>query len=64
MPNSLASSAGVTPQSFRAQPQEYTAGGVVDALTGGVVKQSMQSAVYDALEGQPDNFILDPLPYG
>ena len=46
--------------SFRAQPQEHTAGGVVDALTGGVVKQSMQSAVYDALEGQPDNFILDP----
>ena len=25
-----------------------------------VVKQSMQSAVYDALEGQPDHFILDP----
>ena len=29
-------------------------------LGGGVVKQSMQSAVYDALEGQPDHFILDP----
>ena len=29
-------------------------------LGGSVVKQSMQSAVYDALEGQPDHFILDP----
>lgn len=46
--------------SFRAHPQEIKSGGVVDALTGGVVKQSMQSAVYDALEGQPDNFIVDP----
>jgi len=46
--------------SFRAHAQEHQSGGVVDALTGGVVKQSMQSAVYDALEGQPDNFILDP----
>ena len=31
-----------------------------DALGGGVVKQSMQSAVYDALEGQPEHFIVDP----
>jgi len=46
--------------SFRAHGQEHQAGGVVDALAGGVVKQSMQSAVYDALGGQPDNFILDP----
>jgi hypothetical protein len=29
-------------------------------LGGGVVKQSMQSAVYNALEGQPDHFIVDP----
>ena len=29
-------------------------------LGGAVVKQSMQSAVYDALEGQPDHFIVDP----
>lgn len=39
--------------SFVAQPQEYKLG-------GGVVKQSMQSAVYDALEGEPDHFIVDP----
>ena len=29
-------------------------------LGGAVVKQSMQSAVYDALGGQPDHFIVDP----
>ena len=29
-------------------------------LGGAVVKQSMQSAVYDALDGQPDHFIVDP----
>ena len=58
VPNSLASSAGDI--DALEHNQEHTAGGVVDALTGGVVKQSMQSAVYDALEGQPDNFILDP----
>lgn len=39
--------------SFEARPQE-------NALGGKVVKQSMQSAVYDALDGQPDNFIVDP----
>jgi hypothetical protein len=39
--------------SFEARPQEH-------ALGGKVVEQSMQSAVYDALEGQPDNFIVDP----
>ena len=39
--------------SFRAQPQEHELGGKV-------VKQSMQSAVYKALEGQPDHFIVDP----
>lgn len=39
--------------SFEARPQEH-------ALGGKVVKQSMQSAVYDALDGQPDNFIVDP----
>jgi hypothetical protein len=33
---------------------------VVDAIGGGVVKQSMQSAVYKALDGQPDHFIVDP----
>jgi hypothetical protein len=38
---------------FEARPQE-------NALGGKVVKQSMQSAVYDALDGQPDNFIVDP----
>lgn len=38
---------------FTARDQELDLG-------GGVVKQSMQSAVYDALEGQPDHFILDP----
>jgi hypothetical protein len=38
---------------FEARPQEH-------ALGGKVVEQSMQSAVYDALEGQPDNFIVDP----
>ncbi|MDG1131465.1 MAG: hypothetical protein P8N21_02105 [Opitutales bacterium] len=38
---------------FEARPQEH-------ALGGKVVKQSMQSAVYDALDGQPDNFIVDP----
>ena len=31
-----------------------------DPITRKVVEQSMQSAVYDALEGQPDNFIVDP----
>ena len=35
------------------RPQEHDLGGKV-------VKQSMQSAVYDALDGQPDNFIVDP----
>ena len=39
--------------SFRAQPQEHELGGKV-------VKQSMQSAVYQALDGQPDHFIVDP----
>jgi hypothetical protein len=39
--------------SFRAQPQEHDLGGKV-------VKQSMQSAVYQALDGQPDHFIVDP----
>ena len=39
--------------SFRAHEQEHDLGGAV-------VKQSMQSAVYDALEGQPDHFIVDP----
>jgi hypothetical protein len=38
---------------FEARPQE-------NDLGGKVVKQSMQSAVYDALGGQPDNFIVDP----
>ena len=38
---------------FTARDQEHDLG-------GGVVRQSMQSAVYDALEGQPDHFILDP----
>jgi hypothetical protein len=39
--------------SFEANSQEFDLGGKV-------VKQSMQSAVYDALEGQPDHFIVDP----
>ena len=39
--------------SFESRPQEK-------ALGGKVVEQSMQSAVYDALDGQPDNFIVDP----
>jgi len=39
--------------SFEANSQELDLGGKV-------VKQSMQSAVYDALEGQPDHFIVDP----
>ena len=39
--------------SFTARQQERDLGGAV-------VKQSMQSAVYDALEGQPDHFIVDP----
>ena len=39
--------------SFRAHPQEHELGGKV-------VKQSMQSAVYQALDGQPDHFIVDP----
>ena len=38
---------------FEAREQE-------NSLGGKVVKQSMQSAVYDALEGQPDHFIVDP----
>jgi hypothetical protein len=38
---------------FRARPQEHDLGGAV-------VKQSMQSAVYKALDGQPDHFIVDP----
>lgn len=38
---------------FTARRQEHELGGAV-------VKQSMQSAVYDALEGQPDHFIVDP----
>tara|TARA_Y100000588_G_scaffold366808_1_gene432907 strand:+ start:204 stop:839 length:636 start_codon:yes stop_codon:yes gene_type:complete len=48
---------------FRSHMQEHQAGGirgVADALGGGVVKQSMQSAVYKALDGEPDNFIVDP----
>ena len=39
--------------SFRAHKQEHDLGGAV-------VKQSMQSAVYKALDGQPDHFIVDP----
>jgi hypothetical protein len=39
--------------SFRAHPQE-------NDLGGGVVKQSMQSAVYKALDGKADQFIVDP----
>lgn len=39
--------------SFTARQQEHDLGGAV-------VKQSMQSAVYDALEGQPEHFIVDP----
>jgi len=39
--------------SFEANSQEFDLGGKV-------VKQSMQSAVYDALEGQPEHFIVDP----
>jgi hypothetical protein len=39
--------------SFRAHEQEHDLGGAV-------VKQSMQSAVYKALDGQPDHFIVDP----
>ncbi len=39
--------------SFDARPQESDLG-------GRVVKQSMQAAVYDALEGKPDHFIVDP----
>ena len=46
--------------SFRAHAQEHQLAGVVDAIGGGVVKQSMQSAVYKALDGQPDHFIVDP----
>ena len=41
---------------FESRKQERDLGGLV----GGVVKQSMQSAVYDALKGQPDYFIVDP----
>ena len=39
--------------SFRAHDQEHELGGAV-------VKQSMQSAVYKALDGEPDHFIIDP----
>ena len=39
--------------SFRAHPQEHELGGPV-------VKQSMQSAVYQALDGKADQFIVDP----
>ena len=39
--------------SFRAHPQEHELGGKV-------VKQSMQSAVYKALDGKADHFIVDP----
>ena len=39
--------------SFRAHPQEHELGGKV-------VKQSMQSAVYKALDGKADQFIVDP----
>ena len=39
--------------SFRAHDQEYELGGAV-------VQQSMQSAVYKALDGEPDHFIIDP----
>lgn len=38
---------------FTARRQEHDLGGAV-------VKQSMQSAVYDALDGEPDHFIVDP----
>jgi len=39
--------------SFRAHPQEHELGGKV-------VKQSMQSAVYKALDGKAEQFIVDP----
>jgi hypothetical protein len=39
--------------SFRAHPQEHELGGKI-------VKQSMQSAVYKALDGKADQFIVDP----
>ena len=39
--------------SFRAHDQEHELGGAV-------VQQSMQSAVYKALDGEPDHFIIDP----
>lgn len=39
--------------SFRAHPQEHQLGGKI-------VKQSMQSAVYQALDGKADQFIVDP----
>ena len=39
--------------SFRAHDQEHELGGAV-------VQQSMQSAVYKALDGKPDHFIIDP----
>ena len=45
---------------FRSHLQENQVSGVLDSLTGGVVKQSMQSAVYKALDGEPDHFIVDP----
>ena len=45
---------------FRSHLQENQVSGVLDSLTGGVVKQSMQSAVYNALDGEPDHFIVDP----
>ena len=45
---------------YRAHMQEHQIAGMADSLTGGVVKQSMQSAVYKALGGEPDHFIVDP----
>ena len=45
---------------YRSHLQEHQIAGMADSLTGGVVKQSMQSAVYKALGGEPDHFIVDP----
>ena len=54
-PNCWALFDGVTPGGplFALHPQEHELGGKV-------VKQSMQSAVYKALDGKADQFIVDP----
>ena len=54
-PNCWVLFAGETPGGplFAAHPQEHELGGKV-------VKQSMQSAVYKALDGKADQFIVDP----